>query len=280
MKDKVNNQICVVKKIHYQTVEDIKTISLEIQFLRKFSHPNIVKYFTTFVDDTFIYIVMEFCNGGDLGNWMEKHNQQLGNRTWSVNKNLIFEWLQMICSAMAYVHNMDILHRDLKPNNILLSIEEHSGKITPKIADFGLSYELINKSKASTRAGTMLYVCFIFHLSLQFSGRQKFIKMKCLENLLVCAALAFIYNVDVYAIGAILYELCMGPSKPATSLLLSEKKQNLLEEVKVQYGDELYILISSMCLLDPEARPTFNLVCSSLESKSFIELRSLLPKKE
>lgn len=64
----------------------------------------------------------------------------------------------MLCSGMAHVHSKDLLHRDLKPSNILLTTGSE-GRIIPKLADFGLSYELIkNKSKASQTAGTLIYV--------------------------------------------------------------------------------------------------------------------------
>jgi serine/threonine protein kinase len=86
----------------------------------------------------------------------------------SIPEKTVVEWALMICSAMEYVHSKgthrivvltyaDILHRDLKPSNIFVT--EVEGKTVLKIGDFGLSYELVKtKSRASTRAGTMIYV--------------------------------------------------------------------------------------------------------------------------
>jgi len=170
---------------------------------------------------------------------------------WEMDKKVILEWAKMICGAMAYVHSMEILHRDLKPSNLLLTLDPLSQKTVVKIADFGLSYELMkSRSKASTRAGTAIYWApEIFQGEMP--GKAA----------------------DVYAVGAILYELCMGPSKPATSLLLSEKKVDLLNEIKLFYGSaDLYILISCMVQYLPSDRPAFQQVVEALNTNDFHKL--------
>ncbi len=73
-------------------------------------------------------------------------------------------------------------------------------------------------------------------------------------------------SVDVYAIGCVLYELCLGPSKPATALLLVENKDDLLQDITKLYGKQLYVLIHDMVQTKQDLRPTFADVLTALQT--------------
>lgn len=114
-----------------------------------------------------------------------------------------------------------------------------------KIADFGLSYQLMQeKSKASSRAGTQIY-----------------------WPPEVWAGEAPSKETDIYSVGCVFYELCMGNSYPATSLLLIERKEELLEELSSRIGDEGYLLTRSMVDQDPKNRPSFHKILEDLNSR-------------
>lgn len=114
-----------------------------------------------------------------------------------------------------------------------------------KIADFGLSYELMQeKSRASTRAGTQIY-----------------------WPPEVWAGESPSKQTDIYSVGCIFYELCLGNSHPATSLMLFERKPQLLKDLSPQIGEEGYLLISAMVDTDQIKRPSFELILYLLKNK-------------
>ncbi|CDO70627.1 hypothetical protein BN946_scf184748.g25 [Trametes cinnabarina] len=92
-------------------------------------HPNIVSVHDVFECEFFIYIVLEYCVGGDL------FNPMLENRVYCRNDALVKSVFVQLLDAVQYCHNHGIYHRDLKPDNILTN--EDGSEI--KLADFGLS---------------------------------------------------------------------------------------------------------------------------------------------
>lgn len=114
--------ICDSYNIHKSAVQEIRCLS-------NLQHPNIVKVFAADLQfdvqgKSWIYILLEFCGAGTL-------NQRLSSQT-SDNTNL--KWMVQIADALQYLHATNIMHRDLKPDNILLSNEDDI-----KVADFGLA---------------------------------------------------------------------------------------------------------------------------------------------
>lgn len=103
-------------------------LSYEIDVLRNLSHPNILRLFEVFEDSKQIYLVTEFCSGGELFDEI-------------ISKGFLSEKdaapiIKQLLSAIAYCHNQNVCHRDLKPENILL---DQNDKKTIKLIDFGTS---------------------------------------------------------------------------------------------------------------------------------------------
>src|SRR5690606_5849771 len=99
----------------------------------KLNHPNIVRYFSTWTDipSNKLFIQMELCNK-TLAQYLADRNYE-GNNTNFENEQNMFEQLK---SALQYIHDHNIVHNDLNPNNIFLDSE-----LNIKIGDFGLSCE-------------------------------------------------------------------------------------------------------------------------------------------
>ncbi|XP_074508974.1 serine/threonine-protein kinase Nek10 [Sebastes fasciatus] len=114
-------------------------------------HPNIVKYYKTFLEGDRLYIVMELIEGAPLAEHLnslkEKQQKFTEDRLWNI-------FIQM-CLALRYLHKEKrIVHRDLTPNNIMLGEKD---KVT--ITDFGLAKQKQENSKLTSVVGTILYSC-------------------------------------------------------------------------------------------------------------------------
>lgn len=113
---KNNNSECVIKKIPFNSVRDVKLIGTELGILRKLDHPNIVKYFSSFMYENAMCIVMEYCNGGSLKDWMDQREtvvlqqkkklqtNQTSTLIQLIEPTLFWSWCFMICSGMEEIH--------------------------------------------------------------------------------------------------------------------------------------------------------------------------------
>jgi serine/threonine-protein kinase ULK/ATG1 len=126
------------------------------ELTKKERHPNIVALYEYVITTDHVFLVLEYCNGGDLQNYLQAKG--------CLNEDTIKIFLGQLTAAMKILRAMKIVHRDLKPANILLSHGEHSAdlpqayKITIKIGDFGLSRFFMSGEMAASCVGTPLYV--------------------------------------------------------------------------------------------------------------------------
>ncbi|XP_071326606.1 serine/threonine-protein kinase Nek10 isoform X2 [Trachinotus anak] len=131
---------------------NVEKIISELTIIKEqMTHPNIVKYYKTFLEGDKLYIVMELIEGVPLAEHFnslkEKQQQFTEDRIWNI-------FIQM-CLALRYLHKEKrIVHRDLTPNNIMLGEKD---KVT--ITDFGLAKQKQENSKLTSVVGTILYSC-------------------------------------------------------------------------------------------------------------------------
>jgi len=120
-----------IKANRYQSEEQRIEVEKEIKLLENLHHPHVITYFTSFRENNNFYIVTEYINGGSLEDLLKK-NVAKGKL---VDERTIWDLLVQSLSGLLYLHeNKKIIHRDIKPDNILLDFE---GRL--KISDFGVS---------------------------------------------------------------------------------------------------------------------------------------------
>ena len=118
--------IKILEKKKIKEDDDIIRLKREFEMLSQFNHPNVITVSEIFESNHAYFTVMEFCEGGELFNYI------VANKYLSEEKSAFF-YYQLI-SGLEYIHSLGIVHRDLKPENLLLT-NEH----ILKIIDFGLS---------------------------------------------------------------------------------------------------------------------------------------------
>lgn len=149
--DRYSKEIVAVKVIKKYTVKQgkINDLKQEAKILSSLNHPNIIKFKHLKETETRIFIVMEIVNGGTLQDLIKK--EPLGEiEAISIMKSVL--------QAVYYMHCNHVVHRDIKPDNILIVNTNDLSKI--KVSDFGLSaqYESNLMITRHEHAGTLLYM--------------------------------------------------------------------------------------------------------------------------
>ena len=109
---KLDNKFYAIKEIPIkeETEENIKSFQNEAYILSKFNCRNIVKYYDSFIDSDNIYILMEFCEGENLRNFIDKN---IDNNTL-IQENILNNIIKQMCIGIKEIHNKKIVHRDIK----------------------------------------------------------------------------------------------------------------------------------------------------------------------
>ena len=145
-KEKVAIKIMNKKKMDTSDIELMRT---EIEILKICQHPNIIRLYDIFENIDYIYIIMEYCPGGDLFSYLEKRKVQIPEERAAIIMN-------KMCEAVFYFQSyFGVIHRDLKPENVLMTSDGDDGDI--RILDFGLSKISTPNEKCTEPYGTLTY---------------------------------------------------------------------------------------------------------------------------
>lgn len=140
----LTNSTVAIKVIDLEnTDDDITTITQEIFFLARLKNKYITHYITSLLDDSMLWIIMEFCGGGscsDLLKYCYRHG---------LSEDKVAFITSNVLNGLEYLHNQKIIHRDIKAANILLTVDGHI-----KIGDFGVSGQIQTTLKRNTFVGT------------------------------------------------------------------------------------------------------------------------------
>ena len=145
-KEKVAIKIMNKKKMDSSDIELMRT---EIEILKICQHPNIIRLYDIFENIDYIYIIMEYCPGGDLFSYLEK-------RKFKIPEDRAVVIMKKMCDAVFYFQSyFGVIHRDLKPENVLMTSDGEDGDI--RILDFGLSKITTPNEKCTEPYGTLAY---------------------------------------------------------------------------------------------------------------------------
>mmetsp|Transcript_66678 Transcript_66678/g.117926 ORF Transcript_66678/g.117926 Transcript_66678/m.117926 type:complete len:534 (+) Transcript_66678:29-1630(+) len=148
--DKRTKEVRAVKAMLKDKVKDIPALEREIDLTKNMDHPNIVKLFASFVDEKYIYLVMEMCEGGELFKKISEARR--------FSEPLVMKLMSQIFRAVCYMHKQGIVHRDIKPENFLLLTKEPLEKNTLKLIDFGFSKHVSEGEQLDAMVGSVFYV--------------------------------------------------------------------------------------------------------------------------
>ncbi|XP_072466567.1 serine/threonine-protein kinase Nek5 isoform X2 [Notamacropus eugenii] len=239
-KGKADSQQCVIKEINLTKMphREKEASRKEVILLAKMKHPNIVKFFTSLQEVNKLYIVMEYCDGGDL---MKRINRQHGVL---FDEDQILGWFVQISLGLKHIHDRKILHRDIKTQNIFLSNNE----MVAKLGDFGIARVLNNTMElARTCVGTPYY------LSPE-----------------ICQNKPYNNKTDIWSLGCVLYELCtLRHPFEGTNLhqLVLKICQAHFDPISPKFSSDLQTLITQLFKISPRNRPSIN----SILKKPFLE---------
>uniref|UniRef100_H2ZXG2 non-specific serine/threonine protein kinase n=1 Tax=Latimeria chalumnae TaxID=7897 RepID=H2ZXG2_LATCH len=207
----------------------------EIKILKELQHENIVALYDVQETPNLVFLVMEYCNGGDLADYLQAKG--------TLSEDTIRVFLQQIAAAMRILHSKGIIHRDLKPQNILLSYVSRRkatlNGIRVKIADFGFARYLQSNMMAATLCGSPMYMAPEVIMSQHYDAKA-----------------------DLWSIGTLVYQCLVGKppfqaNSPQDLRLFYEKNKNLVPNIPRETSTHLAELLLGLLQRNQKDRLDF-----------------------
>ena len=216
--------IKAIDKRNKNNVEEKDYFRREAEIMYRINHPNIIKLYGHFEDNTYCYFIMEYIPGGNIFAYVPKN----GIRTISTHQ--VASIIKDVISATYFLHNMipPIIHRDIKPENVLINAE-----MKAKLTDFGWSNYMNGEYKRTTVCGTPIYLA---PEMINNTGHDE--------------------KVDIWCIGVLLFELMTG-IQPWSGHDIQTVKHNI-SRLKINWPKNMdrtaADLISKILRYNPEER--------------------------
>ncbi|KDP24546.1 hypothetical protein JCGZ_25110 [Jatropha curcas] len=176
----------------------------EIFILKRINHPNIICLHDIIEEPGRIHIVLEYCKGGDLSMYIQRHGR--------VPEATAKHFMQQLAAGLQILRDNNLIHRDLKPQNLLLSTNDSNAVL--KIADFGFARSLQPRGLAETLCGSPLY------MAPEIMQLQKYDA-----------------KADLWSVGAILFQLVTGKT-PFTGNNQIQLLQNIVKSTELQFPSD------------------------------------------
>uniref|UniRef100_A0A3B4A3Q7 non-specific serine/threonine protein kinase n=1 Tax=Periophthalmus magnuspinnatus TaxID=409849 RepID=A0A3B4A3Q7_9GOBI len=212
--------IKIIDKTQLDAV-NLEKIYREVQIMKMLDHPHIIKLYQVMETKNMLYLVTEYAKNGEIFDYLAKH----GRLSESDARRKFWQ----ILSAVEYCHNRNIVHRDLKAENLLLD-----GHMNIKIADFGFGNFFQPGEPLTTWCGSPPYAAPEVFEGQQYEGPQ----------------------LDIWSMGVVLYVLVCG-ALPFDGPTLPVLRQRVLEgRFRIPYfmTEDCEHLIRRMLVLDPSKR--------------------------
>lgn len=204
-----------------------RQLDSEIVIMKTLQHDHIVTLHEVIVGTEYIYLVLEYCVGGDFSDYLRKHKRK------RLSEDTARCFLRQLASGLKYLHSKNIIHRDLKPQNLLMAAKpgrsgsdngDDSTRWELKIADFGFARFMEPQSVASTLCGSPLYMA---------------------PEVLLCQP--YDAKADLWSVGAILFEMLTG--KPPFNVRTHIELVHILLSEQVKFPRNLGVSSDCMDLL-------------------------------
>ncbi|XP_077248329.1 protein kinase superfamily protein [Tasmannia lanceolata] len=178
-----------------------ESLRKEITILRQIRHPNIICLHEAIETADKIYLVLEYCMGGDLSSYIQRFGR--------VSEAIARHFMRQLAAGLQVLRENNLIHRDLKPQNLLLSTNDETPVL--KIGDFGFARYLMPQGLADTLCGSPLY------MAPEIIQNQKYDA-----------------KADLWSVGAILFQLVTG-KPPFDGNNQFQLFQNILRSSEIQF---------------------------------------------
>lgn len=247
----------------------VENLEIEISILKTMKHPHIVGLLDYTQTSTHFHLIMDYCSMGDLSYFIRKRNQLVKTHpvissllerypspegSHGLNETLVIHFLKQLASALSFLREKSLVHRDIKPQNLLLCPPVHSKEEFEaagfvglwelpvlKIADFGFARFLPSTSMAETLCGSPLYMAPEILRYEKYNAKA-----------------------DLWSVGAVLYEMVVGkpPFKAANHIELLKNIEKSNDKIKfpssAQVPEAIKLLIRALLKYNPTERISFN----------------------
>ncbi|XP_011190852.1 SNF-related serine/threonine-protein kinase [Zeugodacus cucurbitae] len=222
-----------VKVVDKTKLDEISKAHLfqEVRCMKLVQHPNVVRLYEVIDTPTKLYLVLELGDGGDLYDYIMKHEGGL-------SEDFARKYFKQILRAITYCHQLHVVHRDLKPENVVFF--EKIGVV--KLTDFGFSNKFSPGQKLETFCGSLAYSAPEILLGDSYDAPA----------------------VDIWSLGVILYMLVCGqpPFEKANDSETLTMIMDCKYTVPPQVSQHCKQLISSMLVRDPKNRATLEQIAA------------------
>jgi serine/threonine protein kinase len=180
------DRVCAIKILapKFAAREELRQrFRRECEAMHQIRHPNVLRVFTWGITDGSMFLVSEYAPGGSIGSWVRLNGPMSAHRAITL--------IQQVCDGVAAAHALGVVHRDVKPDNVLLGADGQA-----RVCDFGIAQVRVMDEDPLTRTGTSMG-------TMGFMSPEQVDQPRDVDR-----------RADVYAIGATLWFLLRGRVPP------------------------------------------------------------------